>query len=82
MCLFAGQFKICYEESNWFLGEGDCICPFTLLNDTLYDIYGWLWLHFFFYKKPRVMGSGSTFLQNPEFESQKFKFIKFQYLVS
>ena len=32
---------------------------------------------FFFYKKPRVRGSGSAFLRNPEFESQKFlKLIK------
>ena len=26
----------------------------------------------FFYKKPRVRGSGSAFLRIPEFESQKF----------
>ena len=37
----------------------------------------------YFYEKPRVRGSGSTFLRIPEFESQKFlKFIKIQYLVS
>ena len=50
MCLFAGQFKICIEESNWFLGEGDCICPF---------IYPFEWYTI----KPEVsmVGYGYTF---------------------
>ena len=62
--------KICCEEVRYWTNHKITYVTFFKWKES--DLYGnWNTL-FFFYKKPRVRGSGSAFLRIPEFESQKF----------
>ena len=58
-----------------FLPPPHISCFLTPFAPPSLSLYFWVqasYTLFFFYKKPRVRGSGSAFLRIPEFESQKF----------